>query len=231
MRNKYSAEPAEPATIKIEVNGEPIAEPVRQALNQASAADAAAEALKAQIAALKRGEAMQHQQAEVAAKAAEWQAKGGPTHSELLDHWEKLHGMPRTERLFLEEHPELVDNRELTAQAALEAHEQGLERGTEQFNQAVLAGFHRHLQGAQRQVERPAAPMIPAAPERDRSSFVSAPVSREAGPSADGYSRPGRVILTAEERQFARQIGLSETEYAKQKQRLVSMQLSGEAQR
>jgi hypothetical protein len=231
MRDKYRATPAETVSdspgITVEVNGQPIAEPVRQALNQASAADAATEALKAQIAALKRGEEMQRQQAEIQTKAAEWQ-QTPPSHTELLDHWEKLHGMPRTERLFLEEHPELIDNRELTAQAALQAHQHGLERGTDAFNQAVLAGFHRHLQGAQRQVERPAAPMILAAPERDLSAIVSAPVSREAGPSADGYSRPGRVTLTHEERAFANSIGLSEENYARQKLKLMQAKATGD---
>jgi hypothetical protein len=242
MRDKYRQAPAETVsdnqpTIKIEVNGEPIAEPVREALNQASAADAATEALKAQIAALKRGEEMHRQhaeaQAEVAAKAEEWK-QSPPSHKDLLDHWEKLHGMPRVERLFLEEHPELIDNRELTAQAALEAHQQGLERGTDAFNQATLAGFHRHLQGAQRQVEqpeRPAPPML-AAPERDLSAIVSAPVSREAPSAGDGSrNRPGRITLTAEERNFARTIGLSEENYAKQKLRLLEAQANGEHQR
>jgi hypothetical protein len=235
MRDKYRRAPAETVrepTIKVEVNGEPITEAVRSALNQASAADAATEALKAQIAALKRGEDMQRQQAEVAAKAAEW-AESPPSHKELLDHWEQLHGMPRSERLFLEEHPALIDNRELTSRAALEAHQQGLERGTDAFNQATLAAFHRHLNEANRQVEQPTRPAAPVlAPQgRDLSAIVSAPVSREAGPSGDGYSRPGRITLTAEERHFAHSIGLSETEYAKQKQRLVAMQLSGETQR
>ena len=121
MRDKYRQAPADPVsdspTIKIEVDGQPITEPVRQALNQASAADAATEALKAQIAALKRGEDMQRQhaeaQTEVAAKAAEW-AQSPPSHQELLDHWEKNFAMPRSERLILEENPALIDNRELT---------------------------------------------------------------------------------------------------------------------
>jgi len=198
------------------------------------AADAATEVLKAQIAALKRGETMQRQQAEVAAKAAEWQARGGPTHEELLDHWEHNHGMPRAERLFLEANPSLIDNPQITSLAAHEAHKQGLQRGTDAFNQATLAAFHRHLNEARRQVEQPArspAPML-AAPERDPSSFVSAPVSREAPSAGDGSrTRPGQIHLTSEERSFARQIGLSETEYAKQKQKLVTMQLNNETQR
>jgi hypothetical protein len=229
---EYRPTPAEPVTesptIKIEVDGQPIAEPVRQALNQASAADAATEALKAQIAALKRGEEMQRQQGEVAAKAQEW-SRTPPSHKELLDHWEKVHGMPRGERLFLEEHPELIDNTQLTAQAALEAHERGLERGTDAFNAATLAAFHRHLNEARRQVERPAAPMIPAAPEREISSIVSAPVSREAPSAADGSrNRPGRVTLTHEERMFANSIGLSEDNYARQKLKLMQAKQSGD---
>ena len=231
MRDKYRRAPAETVrepTIKVEVNGEPITEAVRSALNQASAADAATEALKAQIAALKRGEDMQRQQAEVAAKAAEW-AESPPSHKELLDHWETHFSMPKSERAFLEEHPELVDNRELTSRAALEAHQQGLERGTEAFNQAVLAGFHRHLQGAQRrQVERPAAPML-APPERDAGSFVSAPVSREAPSAGDGSrNRPGRITLSTQERDFARSIGLSEENYAMQKLRLINAKATGD---
>jgi hypothetical protein len=242
VRDKYPAKPAEPVTesptITVEVDGKPLGEPLREALNKASAADAATEALKAQIAALKRGEQMQQmrvqagmmqdQTAAMQAKAAEW-AQSPPSHKELLDHWETHFSMPKSERAFLEEHPELVDNRELTSRAALEAHQQGLERGTEAFNQAVLAGFHRHLQGAQRrQVERPAAPML-APPERDAGSFVSAPVSREAPSAGDGSrNRPGRITLSTQERDFARSIGLSEENYAMQKLRLINAKATGD---
>ena len=236
MRDKYparSAEPVSDSTIKIEVNGEPIAEPVREALNRASAADAATEALKGQIAALKRGEQMQQQaaaiQAEAAAKAQEW-AQSPPSHKDLLDHWEKVHGMPKLERLFLEEHPELIDNKELTAQAALEAHQQGLQRGTDEFNAHTLMAFNRHLQGAQRQAEpaRQPSPML-ATPERDLGAIVSAPVSREAPSAGDGSrTRPGQIRLTAEERHFAHTIGLSEADYARQKLRLQQAKATGD---
>jgi hypothetical protein len=242
VRDKYKpVTPAETVSdspgITVEVNGQPITEPVRQALNQASAADAATEALKAQIAALKRGEEIQRrqieQQAELQAKAEEWK-QSPPSHQQILDHWEKNFGMQRLERLFLEENPALIDNPQITAEAARDALEQGLERGSDAFNQATLMAFNRRLNETRRQMEQPTrpAPIMAAAPERDLSAIVSAPVSREAPSAGDGSrTRLGQVRLSAEERQFARQIGLSETEYAKQKQRLVSMQLSGEAQR
>ena len=101
MRDKYKpVTPAETVSdspgITVEVNGQPITEPVRQALNQASAADAATEALKAQIAALKRGEEIQRrqieQQAELQAKAEEWK-QSPPSHQQILDHWEKWQQM------------------------------------------------------------------------------------------------------------------------------------------
>ena len=52
------------------------------------------------------------------------------------------------------------------------------------------------------------------------SNYVSAPVSREVPTSAGVRQSRSEVTLSREERDFARQIGISETEYARGKMRL-----------
>jgi hypothetical protein len=64
-------------------------------------------------------------------------------------------------------------------------------------------------------------------PTRLSPAHVSAPVSREV-PSASGLRSPGRVTLTAQQREAAKMSGVSEAEYARQLLRLRELQASGE---
>jgi hypothetical protein len=221
----------------------PISEPERDALNKASAANAATEALKTQIKALKRGEEMQRQALENQSKAEEWAQKGGPTREDLLDHW-TAQGMAETERRFMERHPELIDNVQVTQYAAAQALRQGHTHGTDAFNQAVLENFHRHVGELEEireyeakqspeffQPEPQPAPQPAPRSERPIGAIVSAPVSREAPSAGDGNRNLNRIHLSTEERMFARTIGLTEQQYALQKRKMLAMQDNGEIQR
>jgi len=60
----------------------------------------------------------------------------------------------------------------------------------------------------------------------ERASIMSAPVSRDV--PASGGSRPGtKITLTREEKEMARVSGITEVEYAKQKQRLAEAKANG----
>ena len=56
--------------------------------------------------------------------------------------------------------------------------------------------------------------------------MVSAPVSREA-PSANGSRQSANIRLTASQREAAKMAGISETEYAKQLQKLQKEKSDG----
>jgi hypothetical protein len=76
--------------------------------------------------------------------------------------------------------------------------------------------------------EKPAPFFAPSTPaeESHRASIISAPVSREA-PSSGGYRRSSQVTLSREEKEYAKLSGVTEVEYAKQKQRLAEAKDAG----
>jgi hypothetical protein len=73
--------------------------------------------------------------------------------------------------------------------------------------------------GQGRESEPPPAP--------PRAPMVSAPVSREV-PASDGRRLSGKVTLSREEQEAARNSGISLEEYGKQKMRLHAMRAAGE---
>lgn len=66
-------------------------------------------------------------------------------------------------------------------------------------------------------------------PDKDRGAIVSAPVSREAQSGSTGQRQStGKIRLSAEEIESARLSGITEVEYARQKQRLMQLKANGE---
>jgi hypothetical protein len=63
--------------------------------------------------------------------------------------------------------------------------------------------------------------------EQQRTNIVSAPVSREVPSGGTGTRSNGKVTLTAAEREFAKISGITEAEYARQKQKLQEMKANG----
>ncbi len=61
-----------------------------------------------------------------------------------------------------------------------------------------------------------------------RASIVSAPVSRETPSSGTGQRQSSKIRLTAEEQEMARVSGITDVEYAKQKQKLAQHKANGD---
>jgi hypothetical protein len=151
------------------------------------------------------------------------------------------------EQEFMAAYPELSQHPDLTQQAVIAAYRQGHQRGTEPFLKAVKHNFDSQMDRLNPRLDdsavehapqddyRPTPSMQPpssfrplpeSADEDRRSAFVSAPVSRET-PSAGGSRSNRQIRLTAEEREHARMAGVSEVEYAKQKQKLIEAKNEG----
>lgn len=77
-----------------------------------------------------------------------------------------------------------------------------------------------------REAEKPAEEVEVDRPGTRRTPVVSAPVSRD-NPGGGTRPSPGRITLTAEEREHARASGVTDAEYAKQKARLMEAKANG----
>lgn len=118
--------------------------------------------------------------------------------------------LPR-EREFLKAHPELVIDANLNNELSVahnRAMRQGIKRGSDQYF-AYMDDFLGY---------KPAAAGN-GADQHEDNAMVSAPVSREA-PSHSGRTTPDRVTLTAEQREMAHSMGLTDLQYAEQLVRL-----------
>jgi hypothetical protein len=237
--------PAEPNIPQVEINGmpaDPVAEistdggddsePESVPLPAAVEIDAS-NALAAQIAALKRSGELQRQRQEAAAMAA----RGQPmSRTQKLDLWE-TQGMPKEERAWFEKHPELIDRPDVTAAAALEAERQGHQRGSKAHRKATRNIFHQIIGGKGSTQPTPQFFQPPAVepnePDEVSEAIFSASISRET-PTAAGVYReplPSSVRLSIEEKQIAKNSGISEVEYARQKLRMLKAQETGELQK
>jgi hypothetical protein len=130
---------------------------------------------------------------------------------------------------FLANNPDMVEAHQLTALAAHEAAQQGHQRGTDGHREATRRIFNQrlgHMRGVNPEPEPPEleldVPKPPPPPPRpDPGALYSAPVSHQV---ANGSGRrqlsPSQVHLSFEQRQAARAAGITETEYARQLQKL-----------
>jgi hypothetical protein len=235
------AAPAEGPAVAVDIrpaseSAETQPEAAREYEKEATKADEAAEALRRQVDALRMSEQLNRQQAEHVARLQQWQSL---TPAQKLDQW-RQQGMADADYEFLVANPELVANDQLACMAANEAARRGFERGTEPFREATKQLFHEHLQAqAQQQTQTEPAAMRendffkppPPKPVRPQSVPVSAPVSRtipDGGPRPDFEQDPRRVNLSVEERGIAKASGISETEYARQKIRMMQAKQRGE---
>jgi hypothetical protein len=197
--------------------------------------DEATLALQNQLAHLKKSEELQRQYAQHMAQ----QAQRPMSRKEKLATW-RANGGDEGDISFLESNPQMIDRHDVTVVAAEEAAQQGHERGTDDHRQATKEIFDRHLGHQQAQPAasvQPAAadpagffqpPPQPAHSRPDPASYVSAPVSRGVPSGETGY-RPARQIkLTPQEQEYARVAGVSDVEYARQKQRLAQLRASGQ---
>jgi hypothetical protein len=160
-----------------------------------------------------------------------------PTREQKLAMW-KQQGMTEDDAQFLSENPQMVDLHDVTRIAADEAAQHHA-RGTPQHRERTKTLFDEHLAHLQAQQAQAAAsaqptpaffrpPPAPAPAAPDPASIYSAPVSRGT-PSGETGQRPARMIrLTPEEQEYARVAGVSDVEYARQKQRLALAKANGD---
>jgi len=222
VKSAYKAKP-EPSPVEVNVAAADI--PTSEAEAQAEAEGAAI--LRQQMGALRQATEHQRQQ------AAE------PSLEARLDQWRQA-GLPEGEISFLRQHPQMADAPELTQAAAHEALAAGHQMGSDQFHSFMRQRFDHHMGEVERRA--PAAPPAAQTPEffaateppttPDPSALVSAPVSRQVPTSGRTYEMaPSQVRLTVEERQIARASGISETQYAANKLRMLRERAEGTRQR
>lgn len=229
----FNTDKAEPTVTIVGDAGEP-GDAVTEALQKAVEADEASEALRRQLQHLHVSEALVRRHAEQMAQ----QAQRPMSREEKLATW-RANGGDEGDISFLESHPEMIDRHDVTVVAAEAAAQQGFQRGTDDHRQATKEIFDRHLGHQQAQ---PAASVGPAstpeffrpppAPSQERpgaASYVSAPVSRR---EVGGYREPSlrSVKLSALEQEMARNLGLSDVQYAEGKIALLKRKASGELQ-
>jgi hypothetical protein len=195
--------------------------------------DEATLALQKQISDLKKSEELQRNYARYAAQ----QQSAGPAlpagRAERIALW-RQHGLSDDDAAFLEARPSMIDHPQITRQAVAAAEQSGLERGSDDFNNAVENNFNTLMGRAEAQA-RPAPadpagffqpPPSPAPASASPSALYSAPVSR----TVPGYreSSPRTVKLSPAEQQIAAASGISDIEYAKNKMRMLRERAAGE---
>ena len=162
------------------------------------------------------------------------QAQRPMSREEKLEAWRASNGDP-DDIAYLEAHPVMIDRHDVTVVAAEEAAQQGLERGTDAHREATREIFHRHL--GHRQAAPAASPeptpfffAPPPQPQAraEPSALYSAPVSRQAQSGGTGQRPARQVTLTPQEQEYARVAGVTDVEYARQKQRLAQAKANGD---
>ena len=131
--------------------------------------------------------------------------------------------LPDNAKTWLRDHPEYMSDRRKNARIQ-SLHYDVIDEGHRAFSTEYFQSLEEHL-GMR---NRP-APVVreeePQQQTQQRTSIVSAPVSREAPTSTSGTRSPSR--LTVAQRDAAKTAGVTETEYAKQLQRLNEMKANG----
>ena len=136
-----------------------------------------------------------------------------PTIDEAIDNMK----VPRVAKDWLRQNPQYLTNPRLNLKIQ-NWHHEAIEAGNEEFD----AGYMRYINEKAGLIE----PENDNESESRRAPIVSAPVSREP-PSTTTSQRGGVIRLTAAQREMAKVAGISETEYAKQLQKLNSMKDQG----
>ena len=132
--------------------------------------------------------------------------------------------LPPVAKNWLRAHPEYMnDPRKNTKLQAL--HWDVIDEGHEQFSPAYFESVERHL-GLRESAPVPVAVQQRQPDPQQRTSLVSAPVSREA-PTGSSTRTASQVRLTANQREAAKLSGITEAEYAKQLVKLEQMTRDG----
>jgi hypothetical protein len=194
--------------------------------------DEAGEALRQQLNALRQSEELQKQFA-LHQRAAQMAQRTQPmSREQKLEVW-KSQGLSDSEADWLRERPALIDRPEITQQAVAAASRAGLERGSDDFHAAVENNFNTLMGRAEAQAAPATTPEFFSPPPARSpeppgpASYVSAPVSRRAAGSTMEPS-PRSVKLSVLEQEIARNLGLSDVDYAQGKLRMMRAKANGE---
>jgi hypothetical protein len=240
LRSRYREKLAEAPNIpEIKVDDQRVEPSEKLSIEEPSAAidtvppaDEATVALMRQLESLRKSEELQKQYAMHQHAVQMAQRTQPQTRVQYL----QSQGLTKAEAEFFDSREDMMSNQQLASEAASEALAAGIERDSPQFFEAVEQGFAKRVEALNQRAAEPApAPAFfepteptrsPAAP--DRSSLYAAPVSRGAPSGETGY-RPARQIkLTPQDQEYARIAGISDVEYAKQKQRLALHKANGD---
>lgn len=131
-------------------------------------------------------------------------------------------GLPETAKAWLTLHPEyLRDPRKNSKIQAL--HWDVLDEGHQAFSPEYFKSLEEHLGMREKPLSQEDRDNQP----QNRSSIMSAPVSREVPGSGGQRQQPGQVRLTAAQREAAKMAGVSEKTYAENLQKLNDMKANG----
>jgi hypothetical protein len=250
---RYQNEPAPPAEppVKpsegIDVSTENPAgaaadnEAVQQALQEQAAADAAKADLLNPDLALKR-QYEQLQQAQQFRQQHAQQLQAPQTRQQWVAALMQQSGTTKAEGEFLLDHPVIMYEPKAMQKIMAELHAAGVQRDdSPEYFRAVEETFQRHLERKQQKAAAKAAAKPPPEfftptapppeqPEQSASSIYSAPVSRQAG-GGNYQPSPSSIRLSREEQEAARMAGISDTEYARNKLKMLRMQQTGQIQK
>ena len=224
--NNIKLDGAEPEAVTgISVEAPPEAE--QTVVEPPQPADEATQALMRQLESLRQSEELQRRHAQQMA-----QRQQPMTRVEFL----RSQGLTEAEARFFDANESMMQNQQQASEAAADALAAGIERDSDQFFEFVEQGFAKRLDALSQRAAEQLAPAFfaprpapsPAAP--DRSAMYSAPVSRGTPSGGTGQRPPRQIRLTAEEQEHARIAGVSDVEFAKQKQRLTREKAAGERQ-
>jgi hypothetical protein len=216
-------------------------EAVQQALQEQAAADAAKAdlldpdlALKRQYEQIQRAQQIQQQHAQ--------RLQPPQTREQWVAALMAQSGTTQAEAEFLLDHPQMMHSPKIMQRTMADIQAAGVQRDdSPEYFQAVESTFNRHLKRKQQKAAAKAAaepvpeyfqptPAPPEQPEQAASSIYSAPVSRQAG-GGNYQPSPSSIRLSREEQEAARMAGISDTEYARNKLKMLRMQQAGQIQK
>jgi hypothetical protein len=213
--------------------------------------DEAGEALRRQYEELQKSEQINRQYQEQQTRRQQEQQAYVQQINQVFNFWKQSGLSPDQEQILRANTVLMI---QLTDSAAQQATRQGHQFGTAEHIEAAKKAFFEQLEQARQHATAPQSteplptagnqtdpametpPFFkppPAKPPRTPASHYSAPVSREV-PS--GNPRPGyetderRVTLSPDEKVIAKNSGISEVEYARNKIKMLRMKASGEIQ-
>lgn len=126
-------------------------------------------------------------------------------------------GLPDRAKSWLRAHPDYLSDQRKNAKIQ-SLHWDVLDEGHDPFSRDYFESLEQHL-GLQK--------VNDTAPSSRSASMVTAPVTREAPSATSGSGRTSKVTLTPQQKEAAKIAGISEVEYAKQFQVLLSAKADG----